>query len=149
MLVNTVRDDLRVGLRTDPVSVTIEFGAQRLVIFDDAVMHDREAVVRDVWVRVALAGHAVRGPTRVRDAERPMARREVERILQRLNLANRAQASQVMGIVHDGDARGVVTPILQPPQSLHEDGNDITLSDCSDDSTHAYQVLVAARRPSL
>src|SRR6202046_4015683 len=109
-MVNAVRDDLRVGLRTEPVTFALEFGAQRLVIFDDAVMHDREAVVRNVWVRVALAGHAVRGPTSVRDAERPMTGGEVERILQRLNLANRAQASQVMGIVHDGDARGVVTP---------------------------------------
>jgi hypothetical protein len=51
----------------------------------------------------------------------------------------------VMGIVHDGDARGVVAPILQPPQSLHEDGNYIPLSDRSNDSTHAFQALVAAR----
>ena len=50
-----------------------------------------------------------------------MERRTVERILQRLNLADRAQARQVMGIIDDGDAGGVIAPILQPPQPFHEE----------------------------
>jgi len=80
----------------------------------------------------------------VRDAERAVAGRAFERILQRLNLANRTQAGQVMGIIDDGDACGVVAPIFEPPQSFHQYGNDITLSDCTDNSTHAFQALVAA-----
>ena len=69
----------------------------------------------------------------------------VERILQRLNLADRAQARQVVGAIEDGDAGRVVAPILEPPQSLHQDGNDVPLGDCSDDSAHDYRALVAAR----
>jgi hypothetical protein len=82
------------------------------------------------------------------DAERAVARRAVESILQRLNLADRAQARQVVGIIDDGDTRRVIAPILEPPESLHENGNDITLSDCSDDSTHVYQTFAVGRRQS-
>jgi hypothetical protein len=81
----------------------------------------------------------MRGPTGVCDAERAVARRTIQRILQRLNLAYRSQSGKMMGIIDYGDPSRVVTPILQAPQPLHEDGNDITLSDCSNDSTHTLQ----------
>src|SRR5580692_12754094 len=148
-MMNAVRNDLRVGLRTERVALALEFRAQRLVILDDAVVHDRKPVSRDVRVCIALARHAVRGPTSMRDAEGAVARCEVERILQRLNLANRSQAGQVMRIIDDGYTRRVITPILQPPQSFHEDGNDITLSDRPYNSTHTVQALVATRGQSL
>jgi hypothetical protein len=142
---NAVRNDLGVGFRAERIAVALEFGAQLLMILDDAVVHDRKAILGDVWMRVALARHAVRGPAGVRDTERAVAGRALERILERLNLANRPQAGQVMGIIDDGDARGVVPPIFEPAQSFHQDGNDIALGDCSDNSTHALQTLVAAR----
>src|SRR5277367_652713 len=123
-MVNAVRDDLRVGLGAERVALTLELRAQLLVILDDTVVYDRETVSRDVRVGIALARHAVRGPARVCDTERAVAGRAVERILQRLNFAKRPQAGQVLGIIDDGDARGVVASILQTPQSFHQDGYD-------------------------
>jgi len=41
MMVNAVRDDLGVGFRGKAVTQAFELRAQRLVIFDDAVVNDR------------------------------------------------------------------------------------------------------------
>ena len=71
-------------------------------------------------------------------------RRAVERVLQRLNLADHAQAREVMRIVHDGDAGRVIAAILEPSQPFHEERHDVSLGDCADDSTHDYRVLVAS-----
>ena len=60
--------------------------AQNFVIFDDAVMNDGNPVARYVRMRVALRRHAVRRPSRVRDADVPSQRRGVDRVLQLLDL---------------------------------------------------------------
>ena len=113
LMVDAVRDDLRIGLRAEGVAGALQLRTQLLVVFDDAVMHDRQAA-RHVRVCVALARHAVRGPTRVCDADPAVERRTVERILQRLHFANHAYARQVIGIVHDGHAGRVIAAILEP-----------------------------------
>ena len=87
---NAVRDDLGIGLRAESVAGALQLGAQRLMVFDDAVVHDREAVPRGVRVCVALTRHPMRRPTRVSDADPAVERRTIERILQRLNFADHA-----------------------------------------------------------
>ena len=69
VIVDAVRDDFGVGLGGELVAARFELLAQLFVVLDDAVVDDREAVARDVRMRVALARHAVRGPAGVRDAE--------------------------------------------------------------------------------
>ena len=54
VIVDAVGDDLGVGLGGEPVAAALEIGTQLLVVLDDAVVHDREAVARDVRMRVAL-----------------------------------------------------------------------------------------------
>ncbi len=51
-MVNAVRDDLGVGFRGEAVTQALELRAQRLVIFDDAVVNDRDPVARNVRVGV-------------------------------------------------------------------------------------------------
>ena len=137
VVVDAVSDDLGVGLGGELVAAPLEVRAQLLVVLDDAVVDDREAVARDVRVRVALARHAVRGPARVRDAD----------LAVRSGAASRASSSmrtlptvrrrvEVLGAVEDRDAGRVVAAVLEPPQTLHQDGDDVALRDCSDDSAH-------------
>src|SRR2546429_5057390 len=45
-IVDAVGDDLGVGLGGEPVAAALEIGTQLLVVLDDAVVHDREAVAR-------------------------------------------------------------------------------------------------------
>jgi hypothetical protein len=53
-------------------------------------------------------------------------------------------AAQAMHSVIDyGDTRGIVAAVLELAQALEQDGNDITLSDCTNDSAH---VLESANR---
>jgi hypothetical protein len=77
--VDQVGDDLGVGLALEHVALGFERGAQRLVVFDDAVVHQRDAAgaralrigagaVAEMRVGVVHRRRAVRGPARVGDA---------------------------------------------------------------------------------
>ncbi len=72
---DSVRDDFGIGLGFKLIARGFQLLAQLLVILDDAVVHDGEAVARDVRVRVALAGGSVRCPAGVGDAQRARDRR--------------------------------------------------------------------------
>ena len=122
VIVDAVRDDFGVGLGDELVAELRQVGAQLLVVLDDAVVDDRESVVGDVGMRVALARHAVGGPARVRDADLAAGGLVLDRLLQGADLAHRAQAHQVLGAVQHGEAGRVVAAVLQPPQALHQDG---------------------------
>ncbi len=135
-MVHAMRDHFGVGLGGERVAQLLQLFAQLFVVLDDAVVDDGEAVVRDVRMRVALGRHAVRRPARVRDAELAVGRIRVDRVLQHLHLADGAQALEFGGAVQYGDAGGVVAAVFEPAQSLHQDGDDVALSDRSDDSAH-------------
>ena len=68
MRVHEMRDRLAVGLRLERIPCRSKAVAQRLEVLDDAVVHDRDLVVRDVRMRVDRRRRAVRRPPRVRDA---------------------------------------------------------------------------------
>jgi len=74
VVVHAVRDHLGVRLGGELVALALRFGAQFLVILDDAVVDDRDAVLGDVRMGVAFARHAVGRPARVRDAEATVSR---------------------------------------------------------------------------
>ena len=78
VLLEQVRDHLGVGLRAEDVAVGDQARLQLDVVLDDAVEHDREAVVAaGQGMRVGLGGAAVGRPARVPDAGR---RRRVEQV---------------------------------------------------------------------
>ena len=63
-----MRDNFRIGLRNKLVALAAQHLAQRLVVLDDAVVYQRERVVREDRVRVVGYGRAMRRPTSVGDA---------------------------------------------------------------------------------
>src|SRR5699024_9758589 len=108
--------------------------AQGLVVFDDAVVHHGDPAGH-VRVRVVLAGRAMRGPARVRDAG---AARERPCQVTLFHLAHFAPGAHALdaAFVEPGQAGGVVAALFQGLQAGDEDGGYVTLGDGGDDSTH-------------
>jgi hypothetical protein len=133
-MVHEVRDHLGVGLAREHVAGRLEFGAQFLVVLDDAVVDDGDLVAREVRMRVVRARRAVRGPARVRDAGQAVEVVGLDLGREVRDAGRAARAFEAVAI--HGDAAGVIATIFQPPQPFHEDGDDVAAGDCTDDSTH-------------
>ena len=75
VLLDQVRQHLRVGLRLEEVALGLEPGLDRQIVLEDAVVHDDDGA-RAVGVRVGvlLGRPAVRRPPRVADPERAVER---------------------------------------------------------------------------
>jgi hypothetical protein len=150
--VDEVGDDLGVGLAGEVVAACAQALAQLVVVFDDAVVHQRHArrglrrlraeAGADVWVGVGLGRRAVRGPAGVRNAGAGHKSLGLHLGLQIGHARGAARAPQARprraaeaGRMH-GDAAGVVAAVFEPLQALHEDGNDVARGDCADDAAH-------------
>jgi hypothetical protein len=87
LLLNQVRQHLRVGLRAELVPACEQLLLEFEVVFDDAVMHDGDALLLvGMGVRVRVVGDAVRCPARVRDCQ-PVRLHAVEHLAQVLDFA--------------------------------------------------------------
>ena len=140
-MMNAMGDDFGIGLGRELIAERDQFITQLFVIFDDAVVNDRDAVARDVRMRVALRGHAVSGPARVCDAEVARSRRFGDGVLQHLHLADRAHSAQLARASEHRDSGRVVAAILEAAQTFDQDGYDVTISNGADDSTHGFWAL--------
>ncbi len=137
VVVHEVRGDLGVGLGLELVALGDELGLERLVVLDDAVVDDGDAVAGQMRVRVRFGHAAVRGPARVRDAEPARERLRGELRLELRDFAYGAAQAELVIRLHDGEAGRVVAAILEALQALDEHGNDVALCDCSDDAAHS------------
>ena len=124
VLVHEVRRDLGVGLRLELVALRDELGLDGLVVFDDAVVDHRDAIARDVRVRVRLCDAAVSGPARVRDTEPAAGRRVGELLLELHDLANRAPQAELVVRLEHCDPGRVIAAILEPLQPFDEHRHD-------------------------
>jgi hypothetical protein len=146
VVVNTVRDHLGIRLGGELVAEPLELGPQLLVVLDDPVVHDRDPFARDVRMRVALARHAMRGPAGVRDADFPVHRVRIQRVLKRADFAYRPATLETAVAVADDDARRVIAPVLEPAQPLDQVRHDVATGDGSNDSTHGVFLVWGAAR---
>ncbi len=100
-------------------------------------MHQRQpARTAQVRVRVDVVGRAVGGPPGVPDPGRRLHQRGVrDRLLQVGELAGPlVRVDPPVG--HEGDARGVVAPVLEAAQPLDDDTLRLLVSDIAHDSAH-------------
>ncbi len=146
-----VRDDLGVGVRGEYIALCTKRRADFVVVFDDAVVHDRHAA-GDVGMGILLRRHAVRRPARVRDTDLAGEALRLREPFQVGDAAGRAHTLQFQSspapAVQHRDPGGVVAAILQPLQSLDEDGNDVTFGYRSDYSTHAVCLSIISSSPA-
>ena len=133
---NAVGDDFGVGLRTEGVAEVDQARTQSFMVFDDAVVHDRNSIERDVRMGISRRRHAVCGPARMRDSHMTRNGCRLQRILEDFHLANGAQTLELVVGGQNREARGIVAAVLETAQPFHEDGHCIALRNYSDDSAH-------------
>ncbi len=122
------------------MAARLQFLAQRHVVFDDAVVHDRDATGH-MRMRVRLVWHAMRGPARVRNAG--AAGKRIGQI-QRLHLAHLAlgaHPAQFARVQH-GETSGVVTAIFKRLEADDQQRCHITLGYGSNNSAHEIKLPV-------
>ena len=85
--VDQVNDHLGVGLGNEPVPGLAQAFAQPLVVFDDAVVHQRNTLARDMRMGIHAGWFAVCRPPCVRDTGTAMIRRLLLGVFQFLYLA--------------------------------------------------------------
>ena len=124
--------------------LALQFGAQLFVVFDDAVVYQRDPSRRvgccvrpgrEVRVCVGDGRRAVRGPARVRDAGAGLDVLGRDLGLEFGHPRRAACAPQLAALVHCHTAR-VVAAVLEPLQAFDEDRNDVARADRADDATH-------------
>ena len=145
LLLQQMRDALRVGVRGERVTPLVQTLAELLEVLDDPVVdHGHPSVAVEVRMRVAFRRRAVGRPTRVTDRDGPRrGRRAAE---QRLQLGEfPGPLAYREAAVDDRDARGVVPAILQPAQTLHHDRKRLVRSDVADDAAHQTSRLSVPR----
>ena len=145
--IDQVGNHLGIGLAVKLVALGTQFGAQLLVVFDDAVVHQRDTRLAfdgspfglrakaEMRVCVVRGRHAVRGPARVRDAG-IAAQAILLHLLQQLGDTGRA-AGALQTVIPDSHAAGVIAAVLQALQALHQHRHHIVRTHTSNDSAHS------------
>ena len=137
MRLDEVRDDLGVGLRPERVPLRRQRRAKLLVVLDNAVVDDGQAVVAiDVRMRVHFAGTAMRRPARVRNPQRAGRRADLREL--RLEVRDLAEGlADLQAVAVDRrHARGIVSAVLEPLEGGHEHVDGCARADVSDYAAH-------------
>src|SRR5947209_7231966 len=132
-----MRDDFRVGLGDEVMIRAAQAVFELKIVFDDAVVDDDDASgTVAVRVRVLFRWPPVRRPARVADAICAVERLQPYGLFEIAELALGAAYVEMVRLVNDRDACGVVAAILQLPQPVEDDRDDLFVSDVSDYPTH-------------
>src|SRR5690606_20227547 len=139
-VVDQVGDDFGVGLAFEDIAGGFQLSAQIVVVFDDAVVHQRDARLvfaqaREMWVGIVGGGHAMGGPAGVGDAGeagQPVLR---DLLAQFGHALRTAGAAQVPVHVQRHAAR-VIAAVFQPLQAFDQNGGDVALSDGANNAAH-------------
>src|SRR5258708_24376498 len=137
MIFDQVSDDFRVGFSGDLVAFLFQAAFQGKVIFNNAVVHyhDPSAAVA-MRVSVLFRGTSMRRPTGVSDTKRAIQGFYSDHFFQVAQLAFGAADLQAFAVAGDGDAGGVITSILQPPQAFDDYGYYVLLPHVSNNAAH-------------
>ena len=137
MEVHPMRDHLGIGLGAELIAGALELATQFEVVLDDAVVDDGEAVAGEMRMGVALARHPVRRPAGMRQTHVACDRGVGERLLEHAHLARGAQPPQLVALVDDRDARGVIATVFQPLQAIEQHRHDVAIGDTADNAAHS------------
>ena len=118
ILLDLVRENLRVGLAREAVAEGFELRLPFGEVLEDAVVDrdDLSLAVR-VRVRVRLGRSAVRGPARMGDPDRSGRARSGEPLEKGRQLAG-ATVDREVAVAQRGDSGRIVAPVLEPLQTV-------------------------------
>ena|SRR5437667_4541763 len=137
MLADQMSEHLRVGGGAKLVSGLQEPFLDAVEILDHAVMDDSDAAALvEVGVGVLVRRRAVGGPTRVADPESAGGRLSLEHPAEPFVDPAFSFACLERGAVQDAHPGAVVTAVLEPAQSLKQDGRRLLFADVAYDAAH-------------
>lgn len=136
--IDELRGDLGVGAREEIIPLAEQPGTQLLIVFDDAVMHQRE-LFGGVGVGVYVGGLPVGGPAGVPDAAaaRQPGMLCLQPVGQVLQAALRLDGDDAVP-VKDRDAGGVVAAVFQPRKGIKKDADGSFAAGVTNNSAHRY-----------
>ena len=138
MLLHQVGDHFGVGLGPELVALVEELLLQGQIVLDDPVVHhDHVAFAVAMGVGVFFGGTSVSGPTRVPDPVGSIHRAHAQGFFEVAQFPLGAANRKLPIVAIDGQARRVVSPVLEPFQALEDDRNGFPRSDIAHDSTHS------------
>src|SRR3989338_786100 len=136
MRINEMRNHFRVGLGLKVVALRLQSSFHVREILDDAVVHERDAVLQaDMGVRVLLRHSAVRRPPAVRYSHCPSNRAQRDFPLDLFDLPD-ILPDLDLAIVDCRDAGGIIAAVLQLLQPFDKQGPRLTVSDIPKDAAH-------------
>ena len=131
-----LHDDFGVGIGVELHALGSQFGAQFLVILDDAIVHQHDLAVRaGVRVSVAGGGFAVSGPAGMANADLALKRGFLYQGDQALEFPGVAAHLNVPILDHRQSGR-IIAAILQPFQPVQDDRGGVPWTNITNDSTH-------------
>src|SRR6185312_6528232 len=93
-------------------------------------------------MRILIGGRSVRGPARVANAETALRRLLYQSLGEPLVDLALLLPNRQVGSIDYRHPGAVVTAVLQPAQSLKENGRRRFLADISDNATHSMRITV-------
>ncbi len=108
------------------------------MVFNDAVVDQRDQIAADVGMGVAGARHTVSRPARMADADGAVERLCRKYFLEAGYLALNPSPLDGAFAADDGHPSRVISPIFEPLQPLEEDRRDMSLGYCTHDSAHKF-----------
>ena len=132
-------EDLGVGVGAEGDAVRLHHSAQRLVVLDDAVVHEGEVLrLRVVRVCVGGVGLAVGGPAGVGDAQGAADVAPFDAGLEGRHFAFGFIDREVAVLGDEGDACAVVATVFKTMEAFYQDGVGLLFPDVSYYSTHGF-----------
>jgi hypothetical protein len=139
-------EDLCVGLAGEGVAFFLEVGLEDGVVLDDAVVDEADAaLVVAVRVGVFLGDAAVGGPAGVGESDGALQAAGLLEFVFEVGDASDG-AADVEAAVQDGDAGGVISPVLEAFEPFEQQRLGWFLPDVGDDTAHRPTSLSKATR---
>jgi hypothetical protein len=149
MVGDQVAEHLGVGFGLEGVVLADQEAFDRGVIFDDAVVHERElAIAAEMRVRVGVGHPAVGGPTRMADAGRAgkmVFRDLLGEIVHPADLFDDVEVAVLL----DGESGRIVAAVFQALQSLEQDGSRLLFTHIADDAAHIFRIFSGEFREAV
>jgi hypothetical protein len=139
-VIHKVGDDFGVSLAGEYIAGSLQFGAQLIMILDDAVVHKRDAgftLALAGKVRVGVMGgwRAMSGPAGVGNAGKALDAFLRDLILKFGDAMGAAGAAQLAVGVH-GNAAGIIATVFEALEAFEKNGGDVALRNRADDTAH-------------
>jgi hypothetical protein len=134
LVIDQMSDHFAIGFGFEFGALGLQLVTQLAKILNDAVVNDGNAI-SGMGVRIVLVWPSVSSPTRVPDPDRSVQRFAFQPTFQIFEFALRTPGRQAPSL-QSGHARGVVTAILEPFESIDKLLGDRLTPENSDDSAH-------------